>query len=332
MRDFLLRHWGELIEGPTPASVDAVYLSSCLEEHGNDLVLLFCAERRGPDRVVKMARSPAYEFKIENEIGALTELSGHDELTPFLPVPVGSGRLGGRRFIVQRAIPGRSLHAILRAGGLTAHGEELIREAVDLMIRCHAVPAGRREPAPPFAEWLGEGLRGGDGRSIPALSAGKLAELRAVNARLASGLEPLFQHGDYWPANLIVEPGGRRIGGVIDWELATAGSRVPLDLVWFLINLAFSLHEEEIVGSLVPAFRRSFFAPGAVNDRLRTCYERYRSAVGLERGLGRAVLQLCLLLFSVRELALYGRHGKMDRQCAELLQLSIEKETELLIE
>lgn len=50
--------------------------------------------------------------------------------------------------------------------------------------------------------------------------------------RLAIG----WIHGDYWPANILVTPDGRKVTGIVDWDLSQPKSLPSLDLVNMLVS------------------------------------------------------------------------------------------------
>jgi len=136
-----------------------------------------------------------------------------------------------------------------------------------------------------------------------------------------------FLHGDYWPANILIEGKKHRIRGIIDWEFSRNAATAPTDIIWFLINVGYSL---ELHGKrrtdLSTAFFHTFFSHGKFTPTLASLYKRYVMAADASDYPFLFMLELTLAGISMRELAAYGKHGKMDQTIWKMFQYTIKNE------
>jgi Ser/Thr protein kinase RdoA (MazF antagonist) len=120
------------------------------------------------------------------------------------------------------------------------------RAAAAWLGRLHALPAPRgrtmlRYDDRFYAKWLPRALHFAPGAGLESLAA---THDRAV-ARLAAA-PPVFVHGDFYPANVLVRPGNAIC--VVDFELAGAGAGA-LDLAALVTGLP-----GELAGALVASY------------------------------------------------------------------------------
>jgi len=87
----------------------------------------------------------------------------------------------------------------------------------------------------------------------------KLNQLEQLLHSQIAGRELAFSwtHGDFWPGNLLVQPATGVIGGVVDWDRASA-EQLPLHDLLHLLAYTRKLQRrselgEEIVSYLLPA-------------------------------------------------------------------------------
>lgn len=322
--------------GATGPAAAALPLTSCLEPHGNDLVLMFGAGAgggagggRGPDRVFKAARDPRYSEKIANEDRALTRVGAAPDLAPLVPRLLARGETAARRWLIQSGRRGRALSARLLALPDARRERSLLAPSIALLARLGALAEDARapEPAPERSAW--NSLARLDDELLDA-NPTHADRLRAARDRLRTSPRRFFLHGDYWQTNLLVDARGH-VDGLIDWEWSHASSPVPADLVWFLANAAYysALREDPSAG-LATAFRRglgsdacwALRAPGGGPGPLALDWCR---RTGFDPGLLDDATAWSLLQLANRERLAYGRPGAMDGLAAEMLSAWLER-------
>ena len=326
LTQFLLENWQEFTKTPVPESIDFATLSSCNEEYGNDLVLIFVGRARTPCFVLKVARNKRYNFKLERENQALITLNKFDQLSWIVPTSFAHGFLRERFFFLQGGIGGQNLNNYLRTTGLKKKSLVLIEKSIHLLCSInlsHGQHTGQKrcpgddENAGLFADDCSCPLEGLDSADYERICA-----IRDSFVRLG---RMFFLHGDYWPANILVHEKSGVINGVIDWEFSFPASAVPSDIIWFLVNLAYGLggHQQPSI-SLIDAFRWGFYSSGAHNAVFRECFQQYVSRMELpQKGFFSPLLLFSLFKMAMREKETYGQHSFMDLECLKMLRYAI---------
>ncbi|MGB5816675.1 MAG: aminoglycoside phosphotransferase family protein [Thermoanaerobaculia bacterium] len=315
---FLRENWTAFFGSVCPAEVEIAVVSSCGDAHGNDLVLIFADSGRSPDYVMKIPRSGRYGFKVEREYAALGHVAQDGLLRPLVPEPHYLGTFEGQAFLIQEGLPGTSLFRLICAKGLNRVTRRLSEEAVDFLVRINSLPTTADSDLE---------LPGDAALALNEVERQRLSERRR---ELAAAANSYFLHGDYWPRNLLVS--GDRTTGIVDWEFAVPAAPLPSDIVWFLVNLGYTLRLASDPGARPEdAFRSAFFEPGSEARFLSECGRRYFAAMGLDPDLFLPLLEVSLCGMAQRELESYGRRGKMDTACLSMLRHTLEHETELCV-
>ncbi|HMC79666.1 MAG TPA: phosphotransferase, partial [Acidimicrobiia bacterium] len=83
--------------------------------------------------------------------------------------------------------------------------------------------------------WVGVRLR------VLAAASGNRPAMDRLASRLAAAFEGRtvgvgWVHGDFWPGNVIFDPGTLQVTGIIDWEWAGPGELPAHDLLYLLIQ------------------------------------------------------------------------------------------------
>jgi aminoglycoside phosphotransferase (APT) family kinase protein len=312
-----------LREGPggsDPGPLHVVPITSCLEPHGNDVVLVFARNEDCPGHVMKMVRSSAYNSKIEREGRVLVHLGSRPVIGALLPPVVRQGRINGNAFMIQRGVRGESLFRILLGCRSDARAQRLLLDAVGVLARLGRVSPPEGAGVDPSrnsmaCDWP-ELLR----RTGPGLSRERLARVEESARRIRELEGNWFLHGDFWPTNILIGEDGE-IVGIIDWEFAAPTAPWPSDIGWFLINAGYTLAMRKDPSVTLPeAFRRVFFGSTEGETRILSEVARdYFTRLGLDPGLMRHLLEVTLMQLAQRELLAYGRHRGMDEVCAAML-------------
>ncbi|HEX5505365.1 MAG TPA: aminoglycoside phosphotransferase family protein [Thermomicrobiales bacterium] len=158
----------------------------------------------------------------------------------LLPECLAAGEVAGRFYLVERALPG---HPATDALAGRAASAPFLRAAADAIGELHRRTATTAAvDAAALDRWVDRPLgllRGaraaaprapGQARALDRLA----AELRGALAgrRLCVG----WTHGDYWPGNLLLAPGGAALTGIVDWDRAEAADLPLLDLVYLVLT------------------------------------------------------------------------------------------------
>ena len=315
---FLRHNWTTFFGSADPAEAQMAVVSSCADAHGNDLVLIFADRAKHPTCVMKIARSSSFAFKVEREFAALEQVARDEVLRPVVPHPRHLGSFAGKAFLIQEGLPGTSLFRLLCAKGLNRLTRRLVEESVDLLVQINSLPT-TADPSPELPS-----------DALLALDEVKRRRLSERRQELAAASGSYFLHGDYWPRNLLVS--GDLTTGIVDWEFAVPAAPLPSDIVWFLVNLGYTLRlSSDPEARPEEAFCRAFFEPGPHARFLTECGRRYLAAMGLRPELFGALLEVSLCGMAQRELETYGRHGKMDAACLGMLRHTLEHEAELCV-
>ena len=334
LKRFLFEKWSELIGEPLPSSIDLALLTSCTKDYGNNIVLVFTDKGKEPNYVIKISRNPAFSFKLRREYVALNALCNFKKLNPFIPTPFFIGEYNGCTFFIQSGVSGHSLFKSLRKSGLNKTNHLLVEQAIDLLADINSSTGGIDNGNVLWPTKTKDVLKGFESEFINAgVNRSKIAELINFSEYMEKNCSRLlFIHGDYWPTNIIVNDRKKKINGVIDWEFSCPGRSLPFDIMWFLINLAFSLYGKIKPGAtLFDSFKWGFFESGKHNEAFTLYYNRYLYRTGVEYKLLNLLLEISLAEMATRELVTYGRHSHMDEACLEMLKYTIQNEGELCI-
>jgi aminoglycoside phosphotransferase (APT) family kinase protein len=218
-----------------------------------------------PSVVLKVARGPDGDARIEAENLALAEVSSHaDHQSIQVPRPLGSSVLEGRRVSAETTVDGRPLSAYLaeRPGSVASMAprwEAWVDWLADLHVR-----SSRAASAADLDALLFDPMT--HAATELALEPGEADVLKRLrsDAKALVLQHPLrvgFAHHDLGPSNVLVSDAGRPTA-VIDWE--AAGSGLPAtDLLYFLGRLG-----DEIMSVRGPidgwAFDSLFLSPGGL--------------------------------------------------------------------
>ncbi len=248
--------------GPDAASL---HITSTVLTRSDVLVALIGVRtQHEPRLVLKLPLTPdAERSTIDHRqvIVALHELPALDTFCAFVPRAVAWGDLQGRPYYLETALPGVGAADLVRR-----HAEPacMMQDAARLIGQLHLGTLRRRMVDEAlFARLAGDDLvllrQLAVGWPEAALLGRKLEQLDELLRSQIAGHELPFSwtHGDFWPGNLLIQPADGVIGGIVDWDRASA-EQIPLHDLLHLLAYTRKLQRrselgDEIVSYLLPA-------------------------------------------------------------------------------
>jgi hypothetical protein len=286
------------------------------------ILAVFPPDGSEPRYIVKLARDPAFNGRLENEVRALRALAAAgigDAAT--LPRASFFGHDGGLAVLAQTAIPGVPFRQVARG--------------------THECPAARAAMA-----WLMElGARTAD-RTIaePAQAAAALRVLLDRFARLyrpsvaehellaeqidAIAASPwpfplVFQHGDPGVWNLLITSDGRP--AFLDWEAAEQHGMPLWDLFYAARSVGIGVARATRTRSSLDAFADQYLADGPLARALADDVGRHCAQIDLDPALVGPLFFTCWMHRALKEAARLEPHRLATGRYARLLRLCLQR-------
>jgi aminoglycoside phosphotransferase (APT) family kinase protein len=238
---------------------------SCRGVAGDPTIFLVGPAGARPKAAVRIARGPAGRRGLTRAAAALTTIHaglggtgsgvGAAALVPRL---LATGEAGGRPWLAESALPGRSGATLLEDA---TERRVMLRRIADGIAAVHAA-SGLRAPVTDdlLGAWVDR--RVATVRSLleveqqPAARAERLARLGSEVRSAVGGRELAIGwiHGDLWPANVLVHDRSHDLTGIVDWDSAASGELPLHDLLHLAITtrrLVEHRHLGEVVADLL---------------------------------------------------------------------------------
>jgi aminoglycoside phosphotransferase (APT) family kinase protein len=255
-----LAHEGQL--GP---DAESLHITSTVLTRSDVFVALIGARGQAEPRLVlKLPLTPDAERSTTDHRQVVAALHQQPELQAFcvfVPRAVAWGDLENRPYYLETALPGVGAADLVRR---QAEPASMMQDAARLIRQLHLGTLQRRM----VDEALFTRLAGNDLASLHQLAGGwpeaallrqKLEHLEDLLRTQIAGRELPFSwtHGDFWPGNLLIQPLSGTIGGIVDWDRASA-DQLPLHDLLHMLAYTRKLQQrselgEEIVSYLLPA-------------------------------------------------------------------------------
>lgn len=255
--DQLARNGQGEFESGTPHVADALITRS-------DVVILMLSDSSSasPTKVLKLPLTPDAEHSTSLHRQVVTTLHSMPMLRSFytlVPRALAWGTFEDKSYYLETALAGEVASDLVRR---RAEPTTFKHEAVRAIRQLHLGTAQRRVvDAAAFTQLVGDDLavlyQQSEHWPAPALMRDALQSIEATLRRRLIGLDLPFGwiHGDYWPGNILVQPGG--LGGIIDWDRAMPNQLPLLDILHLLAYVRKMQQRtelgEEIVSYLLPA-------------------------------------------------------------------------------
>jgi hypothetical protein len=286
------------------------------------LLQLFAPGRAAPEYLVKFAREPRFNDRVENSWVALRQLHERDLAAPaVVPEPVFAGHAGGLAFAAERAVAGSAFRARTTARPDCA----LARAALDWFVDLGAKTA---DPRIASCEEVGTALLGLLDRFRAAYE--PRADVREfLGAQIATvaahpgTFSVAFQHGDPGIWNLLVDPEGALV--VLDWEAADIYGMPLWDVFYFMRSFGVWVARAGGTTDQLRGFEQQFFEPSALNDLLGDGVARICHDAGIDRALVEPLFYTCWMHRALKEASTRSRHSVGDGRYFRLLLRCIEQ-------
>jgi aminoglycoside phosphotransferase (APT) family kinase protein len=247
--------------GPDAA---ALHLTSTVLTRSDVVVALIGADGQAePRMVLKLPLTPDAERSTTDHrqvVSALHEFPDLNAFCAFVPRALAWGDLQGRPYYLETALPGIGAADLVRSQTEPA---TMLHDAARLIGQLHRGTLRRR-----IVDEARFALLAGDDLALlrqlvvgwpeSVLLRQKLNQLEQLLHSQIAGRELPFSwtHGDFWPGNLLIQPSAGVIGGIVDWDRASA-DQIPLHDLLHLLAYTRKLQRrselgEEIVSYLLP--------------------------------------------------------------------------------
>ena len=247
-----------------PAGRSPRITSTMLTRSDGVVALVAAGDQDEPRLVLKLPLTPDAERSTTGHRQVVVTLHEMPELRSFcefVPRPIAWGDQHGRPYYVETALPGVGAADLVRR---QAEPAELRQDAARLIRQLHLATL-RRQVVDDilFARVAGDDLallrQLAAGWPEAGLLAHQLDRLEDLLRRQVAGSELPFSwaHGDFWPGNLLIDPEGGAIRGVVDWDRASA-DQIPLHDLLHMLAYTHKMQRrselgQEIVAYLLPA-------------------------------------------------------------------------------
>jgi predicted Ser/Thr protein kinase len=277
LTDWLRLQWAEWQPGPEPEQNSVLLLTGGRRSSSKIVALAFAEPDPRPQLVVKMPRTIEAVESLKKEAAILEVVqTGRTRGLRGAPrVLLGEDRQN-LFMLVETVLTGVPLFDLLARDNY----REWALKATDWLIELAGTPV----PAPRSQWWwrLIEPVLTGFCNSFGSvLNPARVTEMHETLAKIEA-LPLGCEHRDYSPWNVLVSPTGDLV--VLDWESAEMDGLPGLDLIYFLVYLAFffdgTLESRHFVGTY-----RSSLNPGTFIGGIQAeCLTRYGRALGLDPG------------------------------------------------
>jgi aminoglycoside phosphotransferase (APT) family kinase protein len=281
-------------DGQLGPDAEALSITSTVLTRSDVVVALIGACGQAEPRLaLKLPLTPDAERSTSDHRQVVTTLHQLPELhafCAFVPRAVAWGDLQERPYYMETALPGVGAADLVRR---QAEPASMMHDAAQLIGQLHRGTLRRRMvDEARFARLAGEDLAlmrqlvGGWPEAV--LLRQKLNQLEQLLHSQIAGRELPFSwtHGDFWPGNLLIQSADGVVGGIVDWDRASA-DQLPLHDLLHLLAYTRKLQRrselgEEIVSYLLPAvfgkYERALLKAAIEQLELPTSGEFFRAS------------------------------------------------------
>lgn len=302
------------------------WVLSAMGEYSTRKVLFFLIPPSAeiPTYIIKMTRSPAFNYRLENEYQALTALYAEGFGNPqTLPTPLFAGRHADLTIVGESIIQGEPF---ARKSQRNANCP-MLQAAVDWLVNLGVATADCSAASPQEVAQALQALFT-QFQAIYQLTPTQQAFLSDQIQQIAMSAAPIplvFQHGDPGPWNMLVTPAGQV--ALLDWEAAETQG-IPLwDLFYFLRSYALDCARAQGINDGLGGFQSQFLTDTPLSDFIVHTVTRYSQAINLPAYLILPLFYTCWMHRALKE-AMRLTSDQIERgRFVNLLRLCIDQPT-----
>lgn len=249
--------------GPAELQGGVPTITSALITRSDVVVLLLAANGPAQPSVLKLPLTADAEQSLQLHRQVLAKLHALPDLHSFctlLPRPLAWGAFEGQSYYLETALDGVPASDLVR---YHAEPASLKHDAVKAIQQLHLGSLQHQQvDTRGFQQLVGDDLavlyQWSEGWAEPAQLRDRLQSIEALLCRQLVGqaLPFAWSHGDYWPGNMLVRPGGG-LTGIIDWDRALPQQLPLLDILHLFAYTRKMQQRSElgdtIIGYLLPA-------------------------------------------------------------------------------
>jgi Phosphotransferase enzyme family len=285
------------------------------------VMFLFRGEDHEPELVVKLARDPRQNERLENEWRALRWLSDAN-VRGHVPRPAFFGHHAGLAILGESALRGTPFR---QATGAT-HDCPLARASLDWLLELGRGTAHRVRDEQDLAAAIGE-LATRFTALYRLTKAQRAALQRHVDALAEAGssLPLVLQHGDPGTWNLLVSAAGAP--AFLDWEAAERHGMPLWDAFYFVRSFAVTVARRRGRTSRLAAVHRELLADGPLSRLLTVAVNGHCADIGLDESLVDPLFATCWMHRALKEATRLSPRRLDSGHYVNLLRLCLSQET-----
>ncbi len=254
------------------STVNGLKLQKVVDNHTDTIIFFLGGSDGQTPVVVKISPSWKEAASLKKQDENLAMLKRIDELGDWrglLPKIITSGEVKGRAYFVEYAMPGTSLANILFGQNMNWDLVSRAAEKINVLHRStsHSIYVNKQI----IRAWVDEPFENlifqfFDG-NIPAQYQTAISNIRnKLYADLIDReLYVSWIHGDYSPANILVNPSGYNVTGIVDWDLARTNELPQLDLMHLLISIRMERTQSELGHVVSSLLKNQDWEPAEIN-------------------------------------------------------------------
>lgn len=318
-----------LVELAATAGIDLTgyrWVLSAKGEYSTRKVLFFLMApgAETPTYIVKMTRSAAFNYRLENEYAALAALYAKGIGNPqTFPKPLFVGRHADLSIVGESIVQGEPF---ARKSQRNANCPAL-QAAIQYLINLGTATADHSAASPQAVAHALQTLFD-QFQAIYQLTPAQqafLAEQIQQVAKSSAALPLVFQHGDPGPWNMLVTPDGQV--ALLDWEAAETQG-IPLwDLFYFLRSYALDCARAQGINDGLRGFQSQFLADTPLSRLIVATVNRYCQTIDLPAHLVLPLFYTCWMHRALKEATRLTGDKLQRGRFVNLLRLCIDQQT-----
>jgi hypothetical protein len=283
---------------------------------------LFAPGASTPAYLVKFAREPRFNDRIENSWAALRRLHERSLAgSGVVPVPVFAGHEGGLAYAAESAVEGVPFRARTTASPECPHARAALEWFLTLGVRTADLEIARPGAVGAALQSL---LARFNAVYRPAARVSTFLADQIATLGAHSGRFPVvFQHGDPGIWNLLVHGDAGPI--VLDWEAADVHGMPLWDVLYFMRSFGVWVARAGGTSDQLRGFEQQFLEPSALGDVLEDAIARFCREAGLDRALVEPLFYTCWMHRALKDASTRSRRNVRDGRYFQLVLRCVDQ-------